>query len=258
MQNHKTRKIYKNSIFILLFLMFGVIFLMNGRSDKTINKQLKQKETKALEGDTKSSQNLSSYYGTELDDIENERFWICIWFENDNLSGAWNHAWVNYMGMKDSLRFLYLYFSCEEQMCNIDPNRESRNITIKIYKEDHEKYPDFYFADDNLKYKEINESTFQYFYDEACLGSGLAALKLAEYYENKTSENLYEKYPRLLELGYHYNPDEEKYPLFWYRIGSQNGNKECMKKYAELLLNSKDKYDNIRAEFWKKKSEEKE
>jgi hypothetical protein len=242
-----------NKILFNICLFFTAIIFFTGSSSSRFNKsQVKRMEKAALQGDLKSSYTITDFYGIDLQDLDKQEFWQCIWFENNNVSGAWNYANINYMNAKKSLRFQYLYFLCEEEMCS----RESlfKEKTKQDYREAHQKYPDFYFADDNLKFEEINETTFQYFYDEACSGSGLAALRLAQYYENKTTENLYEKYPRLLEFGKKYNPDEENHSLFWYRIGSQNGNKECMKKYSEILSRSKDKYDNIRAEFWKRKS----
>ena len=95
------------------------------------------------------------------------------------------------------------------------------------------------FFTENVKYikKNLKKEEIALYEKGALCGNKNAAYSLGNYYKkNKNS----------------------KKELYWYRIGAQNGSKECMKKYAELLSKSKDKYDNIRAEFWKQKSEEKD
>ena len=48
------------------------------------------------------------------------------------------------------------------------------------------------------------------------------------------------------------NPEYES-AEYWLRIGAQNGNEECIRKYIELLRKSSNNYDNIRVSFWEKK-----
>ena len=65
-------------------------------------------------------------------------------------------------------------------------------------------------------------------YREGALqGSGQAALVLAKYYES---------------IG----TDSAEY---WYRIGAQNGNKECQRQYGNILLGKEDTLDQERGKF---------
>ena len=149
------------------------------------------------------------------------------------------------------VRYQYLIFLCEQY------EKEEKVIPfiIETYEKLHKKFADFNFSNDNLEYDDVTNENYQYFHDKAFSGSGVAALKIAQFYEGQSSQNYYSGCKRLLDIGSKYNPDEENLPVFWYRIGSQNGNKECMKEYADILKQSKDKYDKLRAKFWEEKSQ---
>jgi len=68
-------------------------------------------------------------------------------------------------------------------------------------------------------------------YEEgAWLGSGQAALVLAAFSKNNSLE-----------------ADAAEY---WYRIGAQNGNSECMRQYGEILLGKDGSLDRERGRFW--------
>ena len=217
------------------------------------DKELFLLDKKALKGDIKTSEILSSYYEVDLHDYNKADLFMCICFENNPSEGSWNFAHLNFGADEESLRFRYLIFLSEEAEIKMT-NSEFFEIKKEGFIEFHKKHPDFKFADDNLEYSSVTNENYQYFHDKAFSGSGLAALKIAQFYEKKNTQNIYADYKRLLDVGCVYNPAEEVLPLFWLRIGAQNGNKECMKKYAEILKQSDDEYDNIRAEFWEKKS----
>ena len=200
-------------------------------------------ESQALSGNFDAAMTLSDYYGVDLQDVVTQEFWNCICFENNPIKGSWNFVHINYMEDGKSKRYQYLIFLCEQY-------KRTNAFRIKKYEELHKKFAGFNFSNDNLEYGDVTNENYQYFHDKAFSGSGVAALKIAQFYEGQSSQNYYSGCKRLLDIGSKYNPDEENLPVFWYRIGAQNGNKECMKNYAEILKRSNDKYDRLRAKFW--------
>lgn len=56
-------------------------------------------------------------------------------------------------------------------------------------------------------------------------------------------------------VRYYRDLNDDSQAEHWLRIGSQNGNKECMKNYADVLRKSNDSKDKIRATFWENKAE---
>ena len=55
-------------------------------------------------------------------------------------------------------------------------------------------------------------------------------------------------------INYFKNLSDVEQIKYWLCIGAQNGSKECMKEYADLLRKSSNKNDNIRAGFWERKA----
>lgn len=238
--------------FSRFFLSAAAILFCSSSKSRLSEKEIRKMEFKALSGDFYAAMELSDYYGIDLQDIETSMFWNCICFENDPIKGSWNFASVNLMQDGKSLRYQYLLFLGEQFYKELD----SSSFIIQRYEEFHKQFPNFEFADDNLEIAaDVTEDNYKYFYDKALSGSGKAALKIAKFYEPLTNKTDYENHERLLNFAFRYDPSAERFPFFWYKIGAQNGNKKCMIEYAGLLRNSNDRYDNIRADFWKKKSE---
>ena len=238
----KNGKIFKYSLFFILYFTISLLFCSNYKS-RFSAKEIRKMESQALAGNFDAAMTLSDYYGVDLQDVVTQEFWNCICFENNPIKGSWNFVHVNYMEDGKSKRYQYLIFLCEQY-------KRTNAFRIKQYEELHKKFADFNFSNDNLEYLDVTNENYQYFHDKAFSGSGLAALKIAQFYENQNAQNIYSDCKRLLDIGCKYNPEEEKLPLFWYRIGAQNGNKECMRKYAEILKRGDDKYDRLRAKFW--------
>lgn len=245
-------KIFKYSLLFILY--FTISFLLcSSYKSRFFVKEIRKMESQALSGNFETAMTLSDYYGVDLQDTSTEKFWNCICFENNPIEGSWNFVNINFMEDGKSLRYQYLIFLCEQYMKDL----ESDPFTIKEYEELHRMFPNFEFSSDYIETTDnVTDENYQYFHDKAFSGSGLAALKIAQFYENQNAQNIYSDCKRLLDIGCKYNPEEEKLPLFWYRIGAQNGNKECMRKYAEILKRSDDKYDRLRAKFWEKKVKE--
>ena len=195
--------------------------------------QLKEKELLALKGDASSADDLSFFYTFSEDTADNENnkkinYWASIAAENDSTGRCQYNYYVLITSEPFKLdnfkRGLYwLYKSSEIGYKNAKDD--------VFFKKDSSDW--FEFSNDILFKKQIENKKELSDYEEAAIcGSGNAALNLYKYYlwNNDKSYN------------------------YWLRIGAQNGNKECMRKYAEFLRKSSDKYDNIRAEFWEKRS----
>ena len=183
----------------------------------------------ALKGNAKVANELSQYFEYSKDSkaVENRDmalYWLLIAAENDT-AGFYMKDLSSYLissNQKNHSRgFFWLYLSAKNGHDDAKKDIES------IY---HEYI--FYLANDS-DLSENNISDIAMLTELSIHGSGKAALLLAYYYKKK---NDYDNYK------------------YWLRIGAQNGSKECMKEYADLLRKSSDKYDNIRAEFWEKRS----
>ena len=183
----------------------------------------------ALKGNAKVSNELSQYFEYSndtkaADNRDKTLYWLLIAAENDT-TGFYMKELSSYListNPKKKSRGLYwLYLSA--QYGQDDAKKDIENIYHEYI---------FYLANDS-DVSENNNSDITVLTELSIHGSGKASLLLAYSYKNK---NDYDNYK------------------YWLRIGAQNGSKECMKEYAELLRKSSDKYDNIRAEFWEKKA----
>ena len=65
------------------------------------------------------------------------------------------------------------------------------NKWIETYEKLHKKFADFNFSNGDLEYLDVTNENYQYFHDKAFSGSGLAALKIAQFYENQNAQNIY-------------------------------------------------------------------
>lgn len=234
---------------LFIFFIISLFLFSSSCKSRFSTKEIRKMESKALAGNFDSAMKLSDYYGIDLQDNATGMFWNCICFENNPEEGSWNFSQVNYLKDGKSLRYQYLIFLCEDYIKYLD----SSSYVIQSYEKFHKEFAGFSFADDNLEYNSVSDENYNYFYNKAFSGSGLAALKIAQFYEKTVTQDIYASYKILLYIGCEYNPAEEVLPLFWYRIGAQNGNKECMKKYSDILKQSDDENDKIRAEFWENK-----
>lgn len=183
--------------------------------EKVLNKTIKS----ALLGNSGDAFKLYEHYAMANEFFDIGHMWLEVAAENS----LEENDWIGF----------YNWACCLER--NDDIERQKYWYYL-AYLNDKEKkyvdnmYPDFKIDEDN-KDVIISESNVKEIEIKVKHGNKYLSLKLAQYYKD----------------------DDEKYK-HWLRIGAQNGNKECMKKYAELLKQSSDEYDNIRAEFWEKKS----
>ncbi len=219
----------KTKIFITLFIYFITICFADTNPFYIQNNELKENELLALKGDAESADDLSFFYTfSEENQKEKIQYWASIAAENDSTGRCQYNYFVlitsDVYKLDDFKRGLFWLY--KSSLMNY--KNASKNI---YFKKDDPVW--FEFADNSLFVKPItDESDIDSYKNAAICGSGNAALRLLELYNNQNDSQLYE---------------------YWLRIGAQNGSKECMKKYAEILKQSTDKYDNIRAEFWEKK-----
>lgn len=186
--------------------------------EKVLNKTIKS----ALLGNSGDAFKLYEHYAMANEFFDIGDMWMEIFAENSIDENEWIgfYNWAYHLERDDDIeRQKYWY-----HLAYIN------NIVKKYPHHIENKYPDFKIDEDN-KDVIISESNVKEIEIKVKHGNKFLSLKLAQYYKD----------------------DDEKYK-YWLRIGAQNGNKECMKKYAEILKQSDDEYDKIRSEFWEKKS----
>lgn len=218
----------KNKIFLIMFLFTSYCYAQDIFYIEP--NEIIIREKKALEGDAESAHELSVFYEysyNNLDDLykyEKAEFWLAIAAENDS-DGYYMKELASYLisiNPNHNTRGLYWLYKSSEKGYD-----KAKSAIEKIYY----KY-NFSFADDS-DYTDFDTEKIEVYKEGALRGSSQAALFLANYYKECV--------------------DEEQM-IYWLRIGAQNGSKECMKKYAEVLSQGSDKNDIIRAEFWGTKS----
>jgi hypothetical protein len=96
------------------------------------------------------------------------------------------------------------------------------NENMYLFEKQQEKVEIFRISQNNVNQMKIR----------AMRGNGLIALKIAEFYEHSDYNEM----------------------VFWLRIGAQNGNSECMRRYGDYLTNTNDELNKIRGLFWLEKS----
>lgn len=242
---------YKN-IFITVFLCCANLMSVNSFSPRITDVEIGNLEIKALKGDYKAAMKLADFYGIDKQDLHAQKFWNCIFFENNNEAGSWNFANTNYSGKLGNIRFQYLVFLSESY-------RKEKRINTYVeqeYEQFHKKYESFSFVSDDNVWEEITDTNIDDFQLNAYSGSGVAAWKLAQYYKTRNNKDTKVTYSRILDFAIEATEDGECTYLYWIRIGAQNGNPKCIEEYTKILKESSDEFDNKRAEFWCNKIKE--
>ena len=225
--------------FLLLFIIFlsGIFY---GDEPMNSNDSLYLSETQietysvfALHGDSLKASYLNDFYALYENKISEGEYWIKIGAEAGDKTLEFNYACILKDIYNDELRALFYFNNAAEK------GLDSAKMMLK----DKAGYS---VPDENTLPLAVDKKNIKQFTDAAKLGSKEAAEKLVDYY--KTKKIKMEKKVSIERMNM-----EDTF-IYWIRIGAQNGNKECMRKYAELLKKSSDKYDNIRAEFWEKKA----
>ncbi len=245
-------RVCKYIFFALLFVLINFnLFSKEKNDNKAVNqveqyfipkKTLKSLEKQGMKGSVEAALKVWEYYSFFALDYESIDVWEIILCENElsnNANGTYNYA-IILLSQKSSEkeRGWYWIRRCKNADYHIDDYLDSlyKELEFKNCDELLEKSENDF---SNMIYSEIRQS--------AHYGNKDAAYYLYnEKIKDFTEQKQITKNTLLL------NPEYDS-AVYWLRIGAQNGNKECIKKYAEILRRSNDEYDKIRAEFWEKK-----
>lgn len=170
-------------------------------------------------------------------DYNNISIWEKILCENEclnNSNGTYNYA-IMLLSQKteETKRGWYWIYRCKRAGFKLD---EYLDV---LYKELDSQFQANAPAMSTDVFRRMSPSELKHV---AFLGNGEAAFYL---YNEKLETQGNETVSLLLDPNY-------ASPVYWLRIGAQNGSEKCKKQYIDLLKNSSSEYDNIRANFWEK------
>jgi len=225
--------------FLLFFIIFLSAFFYGDESMKCNDPlylsdvQIETYSVLALRGDPLKASYLNDFFALYEDKISEGEYWIMIGAENGDKTLEFNYACTLKDIYNDKQRALFYFKNAAEK------GLESAKMLVKDKTE-------YSVPSENLLPLAVDKKNIKQFTNAAKLGSKKAAEKLIDYYRSQKIE--------MKKIDSVERMNKEDTFIYWLRIGAQNGSKECMKEYAELLRKSSDKYDNIRAEFWEKRS----
>ena len=218
----------KKTLGLFLFCLFLIVVFSCATPSYDLSpRELANLKLKAVKGDGDAAERVLKYYLLLHYDVINEELWNFIGAENDNGYALDCLLYFLHPNQKDTrIRgafWIYRY--------GILFNKDMDN-SLKYYDYNMEtaKPPN-----DSLYplVSTLSEADIQKYNDGALLGSGQAALA----------------------LGNHYDKDADS-AEYWYRIGAQNRNANCMEIYGNILLGKKDDLDRERGKFWLRKASE--
>lgn len=201
------------------------------------SKQLKKLEKQALEGDLEASWRVWEYYAFSALDYDNISIWEKILCENECLHNS--YGTYNYASMlltqktEEAKRGWYWIYRCRKAGFVLDEYVDTlyEELDSQVQSNSPEISMDMFIKMTQPELKRV-----------AYFGNGEAAFYL---YNEKLKTQDDKDTSSLLDP--HYDS-----PVYWLRIGAQNGSEKCKKQYIHLLKNSSNKYDAIRATFWEK------
>ena len=191
----------------------------------------------ALTGNSDSLLKVLDYFRFWNYNREKVEFWELIDAEDGERFSAYNYSNHCYSGSRVSSRaaFWLLKDRQERDSNSMDPyvSPEMKAFLESLDPESLSANVDSISDVDVLK-------------DYAFKGNRDAAYKLSKLCGDE------DRHQSLLKIGAVFAKSEywENSRCFWLRIGAQNGSKECIREYIELLKNSTDTFDNARAVFW--------
>lgn len=184
-------------------------------------------ELAAMKGNGEAAFNLALHYDLALNDEYNGEYWELIGAENGNIISAHNIAVaLSYRNNYDIRGIYWFRVAAKHGVDSSIKNLNLLGISINFDIPDDsifEQMPDY------LTIEEIKECE-----EGALKGSGIAALVLANFYCKVERDN------NKLE--------------YWYRIGAQNGNKECQVFFGKILMAKNDMLSQERGKFWLNRS----
>jgi len=229
------KKIHEIKYLFYLTIIFCIGTTLSGclldghflNSNYLSKEELKEFTLAAVRGDGKAAHKVGDYYEFCTDDREKALFWFIIGTENNYLNSQ-NNVFIHLNDPYSTRCIFWLYKW-------IIANEDSiyRDNRIKFLNEHGYTLETARPPDDSLftyDYASLPETEFAEYREGALLGSGQAALVLAQYYR---------------EIAHDLASSE-----YWFQIGAQNGNRECKYQFGNLLLGKKAMLDKERGKFW--------
>ena len=208
--------------------------MQNNSSLYLSKNQILEYSIEALKGDSVKSSYLYDYYALYDDNFIEGEYWLMIGAENGDETLEYSYACILKESHDDYFRAIF-YLKKSSEKGNEAAKTMLQRLMKKIGINEE-------FKINENDFESINENNIHLFYNSAKSGSVEATEKLVQYYKTLNTLNITQSALERIS-------DETSY-IYWIRIGAQNGSKNCIKEYIELLQNSPDKNDNIRAEFW--------
>jgi TPR repeat protein len=187
----------------------------------SVRKANLQMSIQALKGDSQAAREMAVGYIIGYNDYSNGKEWYLIGAENGDIDSQYSVSSLEFEESNfDRERDLYwLYVAAksgdEDALYRID----ELNVNVYLFEKEQANQENHRVNNDNLEEMKLR----------AVRGNGLIASKLADYYER------------------HHN---EEMSIYWLRIGTQNGDNKCMRKYGIFLLATNDELSKIRGEYW--------
>lgn len=226
---------HKRNIVILLFFSFCLfVFGKNGPKTYIDNgsegileiEELEKNITLALNGDQYAAYNIFEHYmsvpmESKKEFLQKTLYWAIIAAENDTYG-----------------RNMYTLYSFNKTFNCISDERSFfwllRSVRLN-YKDSLDEIKQLEISTEDMSNVDLSSHKFNF----------------VEYKKYAESGN---QYATLSLINYFKNLSDVEQIKYWLCIGAQNGSKECMKEYADLLRKSSNKNDNIRAGFWERKA----
>ena len=211
-----------------LFLLF--LFLIVASSCSTDSSyyllpgELANKKRLAVKGDGNAAVRVADYYSYVKNDMRNWEFWTLIGAENDYGRAMDDLMFFMPPGEKETRTRDAFWLYRFGTMFNKDVGNSLKyyDCTMETAKPPSDSlYP---------LVSPLSETDIPKYKDGALLGIGQAAFVLGNHYTK--------------------NGTDSETAGYWYRIGAQNRNAECMQIYGDILLGKKDNLDRERGRFW--------
>lgn len=204
------------------------------------NDNLLNYKIKALSGNSDAMQRILDYYRFEVYNVEDLEFWELIAAENGEEYSAYSYSFFCYFEKKITIRGIFWLMKDGNNISEIEQSCELLEKDIPLD----------YLNSENSDIEVNDISDYELLKIYALKGNPEAAYKL--YFLSKTQGSC----DYVLRIGAFFSKTKEweNSKIYWLRIGAQNGSIECMREYSKILKKSSNKLDNIRSEFWEKKS----
>jgi len=236
------KKIHKLQYLFFLTIIFCIGTTLSGcildghflNSHYLSKDELQRFSLAAVRGDGEAASRVGNYYSYYNYDREKKLFWRIIGAENNHFNSQ-NSLYIN-LEAPYSTRCIFWLYKVIVAIGEDNIYKKNRIDDLKKYGytlETAQPPDDSLFTYD---YASLPETDIAEYREGALLGSGQAALVLAQYYREITQDAASSEY--------------------WFQIGAQNGNRECQYQFGNILLGKQDTLDKERGNFWHNRANE--